>query len=52
MYENRIMKPVKMVYKGEDRKKKVTEGVNIIKYIVHIYGTITMKPLYTIAICE
>jgi hypothetical protein len=42
------MKPVKMVSKGENRKKKV----NIIKYIMHTYGYITMKPLCTINICE
>jgi hypothetical protein len=35
MYENRIMKPVKIVQRGRGCRIRVIEGVNLIK--VHIY---------------
>jgi hypothetical protein len=44
MYEDRIAKPIKNVQKREERKKRVIEGVNLIK--VHcIYGNRIMKPI-------
>jgi hypothetical protein len=50
MYEQRIMKPIKIInMKGEREGYK---GVILLKYIICMYRNITMKPLCTINIAQ
>jgi hypothetical protein len=45
MYENRIMKPIKIDQKGgKGRQERAIEWVNS-KYNICMYGSTTMKPL-------
>jgi hypothetical protein len=49
MYENSIIKPIKIILKrGEgEGAKRVIKGVNIIKFSVCMYGNIRVKLLCT-----
>jgi hypothetical protein len=51
VYENRAMKPVKNWLKGEGEQEGVIEGVNLINYIIYVYGKMTKKHLHTINTC-
>jgi hypothetical protein len=50
MYENRIMQPLKLFNKGQEREYRVIEGVSTTKGH-YMHGTITMKLLCIINIC-